>query len=127
MVWALLTGGSPRVRIANRTLARADSVAREIGTAVEATDRVEVEPTGGAAPAGGLCVNCTSLGLGEGDPLPLANGNADAFPFIDEEIKNDKAIYPSEETMKGLFTMKVMPPKVSRVRNRVWTKIKTGQ
>ena len=55
------------------------------------------------------------------------NGNADAMPFVDEAIRNDKAIYPSEETMKGLFTMKVMPPKVSRVRNRVWTKLKTGQ
>jgi putrescine transport system substrate-binding protein len=55
------------------------------------------------------------------------NGNADAFPFIDKEIREDKAIYPSEETMKGLFTMKNMPPKVSRVRTRVWTKLKTGQ
>jgi len=55
------------------------------------------------------------------------NGNADAMQYVDEEIRNDKAIYPSAETMKGLFTMKVMPPKVSRVRNRVWTKLKTGQ
>ena len=55
------------------------------------------------------------------------NGNADAMPFVDEEIRNDKAIYPSAETMEGLFTMKVMPPKISRVRNRVWTKLKTGQ
>jgi putrescine transport system substrate-binding protein len=55
------------------------------------------------------------------------NGNADAMPFVDEAIRNDKAIYPSEETMKGLYTMQVMPPKVSRVRNRVWTKLKTGQ
>ena len=55
------------------------------------------------------------------------NGNADAMPYVDEAIRNDKAIYPSAETMKGLFTMKVMPPKISRVRNRVWTKLKTGQ
>ncbi|MBW2678256.1 MAG: extracellular solute-binding protein, partial [Deltaproteobacteria bacterium] len=50
--------------------------------------------------------------------VSFPNGNADAFPFIDKEIRNDKAIYPSEETMKGLFTLKVMPPKISRVRNR---------
>jgi putrescine transport system substrate-binding protein len=55
------------------------------------------------------------------------NGNADAMQYVDEKIRNDKAIYPSAETMKRLFTMKVMPPKVSRVRNRVWTKLKTGQ
>ena len=59
--------------------------------------------------------------------VSFPNGNADAMQFIDEAIRNDPAIYPSEETMKGLFTMKVMPDKISRVRNRVWTKLKTGQ
>lgn len=55
------------------------------------------------------------------------NGNASSLEFIDEEIRNDRAIYPSEETMKGLYMMKVMPPKVQRIRTRVWTKFKTGQ
>jgi len=59
--------------------------------------------------------------------VSFPNGNADAFPYIDKEVREDPAIYPSEETMKGLFTMKVMPPKVSRVRTRVWTQLKTGQ
>jgi putrescine transport system substrate-binding protein len=54
------------------------------------------------------------------------NGNADSLPDVDEVIRNDRAIYPSEETMKGLFTMKVMPPKIQRTMNRVWTKFKTG-
>jgi putrescine transport system substrate-binding protein len=55
------------------------------------------------------------------------NGNADSLQYVDEKIRNDKGIYPSEETMKGLFTMKVMPPKVQRTMNRVWTKFKTGK
>ena len=59
--------------------------------------------------------------------VSFPNANADAMQYVDEKIRNDKAIYPSAETMKGLFTMKVMPPKVSRLRNRVWTKLKTGQ
>lgn len=59
--------------------------------------------------------------------VSFPNGNAEAMQYVDEKIRNDKAIYPSAETMKGLFTMKVMPPDVSRVRNRVWTKLKTGQ
>ncbi len=59
--------------------------------------------------------------------VSFPNGNAAAMQYVDEKIRNDKAIYPSAETMKGLFTMKVMPPDVSRVRNRVWTKLKTGQ
>ena len=54
------------------------------------------------------------------------NANADATQYVDEAIRNDKTIYPTAETIKGLFTMKVMPPKISRVRNRVWTKFKTG-
>ncbi|OQY02976.1 MAG: spermidine/putrescine ABC transporter substrate-binding protein PotF [Desulfobacteraceae bacterium 4572_123] len=59
--------------------------------------------------------------------VSFPSANADAMQYVDEAIRNDKAIYPSAETMKGLFTMKVMPPKISRVRNRVWTKLKTGQ
>jgi putrescine transport system substrate-binding protein len=59
--------------------------------------------------------------------VSFPNGNADAMQYVDEEIRNDKAIYPSEETMKGLFTMKVLPPKAQRDRNRIWTKLKTGQ
>ena len=55
------------------------------------------------------------------------NANAAATQYVDEAIRKDKTIYPTEETIKGLFTMKVMPPKISRVRNRVWTKFKTGQ
>jgi len=54
------------------------------------------------------------------------NANADSIQYVDQEIRNDKGIYPSEETMKGLFTMKVMPPKIQRTMNRVWTKFKTG-
>ena len=54
-------------------------------------------------------------------------GNVVLANAIGNGVADDKAIYPSEETMKGLFTLKVFPPKPSRVRNRVWTKLKTGQ
>ena len=55
------------------------------------------------------------------------NGNADALQFVDKEIREDKAIYPAPETLEKLYSFKVMPPKVQRVMNRVWTKLKTGQ
>lgn len=71
VVWALLTGGCPRVRVANRTGARAEALAAELGEMMLAEDRIVPEEPGGAAPPGGLVVNCTSLGLHEGDPLPL--------------------------------------------------------
>lgn len=55
------------------------------------------------------------------------NANADSLQYVDEAIRNDKGIYPSQETMQGLYTMKVMPPKMQRLMNRIWTKFKTGQ
>jgi shikimate dehydrogenase len=68
VAWALLGGGCPKVRVANRTRERAEALAEESGD----PGRIAVETAGRAAPAGGLVVNCTSLGLREGDPLPLA-------------------------------------------------------
>jgi shikimate dehydrogenase len=66
VVWALGELGCPRVRIANRTAQRAEKLARQFG----ATTRITVEAPGGPAPAGGICVQCTSLGLRAEDPLP---------------------------------------------------------
>ncbi|MFN8179877.1 MAG: shikimate dehydrogenase [bacterium] len=66
VVWALLAAGCPRVRVANRSRARADALVRA------APGRVVSEGPGGAVPAGGLVVQCTSLGLRADDPLPLA-------------------------------------------------------
>lgn len=71
VVWALLTGGCPVVRVANRTRERAERLAAELGAMMLAEDRIVVEEPGGQAPAGGLVVNCTALGLREDDPMPL--------------------------------------------------------
>jgi len=71
IVWALLHAGCPRVRVANRTVARAEELAVSIG-GTDAGGRVTAETPGAAAPEGGLVVNCTSLGLRPGDAPPLA-------------------------------------------------------
>lgn len=68
VVWALLEAGCPRVRVANRSRLRADALARA------APGRIRPEPPGRPAPRGGLVVQCTSLGLAPGDPLPIAPG-----------------------------------------------------
>lgn len=65
VVWALLRAGCPRVRVANRSRVRADALARA------APGRIRIELPGGAAPRGGLVVQCTSLGLRDGDPLAI--------------------------------------------------------
>ena len=40
---------------------------------------------------------------------------------------DDHSIYPDEETMKRLYTIKVYDPTTQRLMNRLWTKIKTGR
>ncbi len=55
-----------------------------------------------------------------------ANGNKASQELLDKEVLEDPAIYPTEETVKKLYTTTTKPPKVSRIQNRVWTKVKSG-
>lgn len=66
---ACLRTGAARVDLLNRTRSRAEAAAREVG---RGDDRVRVlEDRSEAAFRYGLAVNATSLGMDEGDPLPL--------------------------------------------------------
>ncbi len=56
-----------------------------------------------------------------------ANGNKAAQGLLDDGVINDPAIYPSNETMKNLYSVTAYPPKVNRIVTRLWTKVKTGQ
>jgi shikimate dehydrogenase len=68
VAWALRDSGCPRIRVANRTLARAQAVTRRWPQ-----PEVVAEPLDAArAPAGGLVVNCTALGLRPDDPPPIS-------------------------------------------------------
>jgi putrescine transport system substrate-binding protein len=59
--------------------------------------------------------------------ISYANGNLASQKFIDKEVLDDHSIYPDEETMKRLYTIKVYDPTTQRLMNRLWTKIKTGR
>ncbi|MBP2235589.1 putrescine transport system substrate-binding protein [Sinorhizobium kostiense] len=56
-----------------------------------------------------------------------ANGNKASQQFLDKEVLEDTAIYPSNEVMQKLFTTTPFDPKEQRVLTRLWTKIVTGQ
>ena len=56
-----------------------------------------------------------------------ANGNLASQEFVDDDIIEDPAIYPSEETMKHLFTVQPYDSRSQRLLTRSWTKIVTGQ
>ncbi len=56
-----------------------------------------------------------------------ANANLIAKPKVDEAIRNDLSIYPSDETMAKLVDPQKLPEEVNRARQRAWTSIKTGR
>ncbi len=56
-----------------------------------------------------------------------ANGNKASQQFVDKEVLEDQAVYPSEEAVKNLFSTTTKSPKALRVRTREWTGVKTGQ
>ncbi|WP_026613170.1 polyamine ABC transporter substrate-binding protein [Ensifer aridi] len=56
-----------------------------------------------------------------------ANGNKASQQFLDKEVLEDTAIYPTDEVMQKLFTVTPFAAKEQRVLTRLWTKIVTGQ
>jgi putrescine transport system substrate-binding protein len=55
-----------------------------------------------------------------------ANGNKASEQFLIEDVIDDPAVYPPEETIKNLYVTTSYGPKEQRVVTRMWTKIKTG-
>jgi putrescine transport system substrate-binding protein len=56
----------------------------------------------------------------------FANGNKAAQEYLLDDVINDPAIYPNQETMEKLFTTTPYGAKVQRVVTRLWTRIKSG-
>ena len=55
-----------------------------------------------------------------------ANGNMASQEFLEADVIDDPAIYPTAETVKKLYTTSPYGPKVQRAVTRMWTKIKSG-
>ena len=55
-----------------------------------------------------------------------ANGNLASQEFLDDEVINDPAIYPTDEVLETLYTTTPYPPSVQRTVTRMWTRIKSG-
>jgi spermidine/putrescine transport system substrate-binding protein len=56
--------------------------------------------------------------LGSGNP------NAAAMPFIDDAVRNNRAVFPDAAGMKKLQALRDLPRKERRLLNRLWTEIK---
>lgn len=61
------------------------------------------------------------------DYVQFPNANKAATPLVDEAIRNDPGIYPSDEVMAKLYSFPDLENKVQRAMTRSWTKIKSGR
>lgn len=79
VVWACLDQGARRIFLLNRTVERAQELARVVAPDTEDRDRIQVaslaEP-GTALSQGDIIINATSLGLRADDPSPLRDWTA---------------------------------------------------
>ena len=61
------------------------------------------------------------------DEVGYANPNPASGEFMDQEIRTDEAVYPSQEVLDRLYVNSELPPKVQRLMTRSWTKVKSGK
>ncbi|WP_286240072.1 extracellular solute-binding protein [Neptuniibacter halophilus] len=59
--------------------------------------------------------------------VAYANANMASTPLVDDEIKQDETIYPTEEVKQNLFSLKVLPKKIDRVLTRLWSDFKVNR
>lgn len=58
--------------------------------------------------------------------VSYANGNIASKDKIQDEIKNNPSIYPTDEVMAKLYTVTAFDTKAQRALTRIWTRFKTG-
>lgn len=59
--------------------------------------------------------------------VTYANGNLASLPFVDDAVKSNPNIYPTAEMRSKLYAHMAESQEYSRLLNRTWTTIKTGQ
>jgi putrescine transport system substrate-binding protein len=52
--------------------------------------------------------------------------NAAARKYVRPDIASDPTIYPPESVLKTLYLIKPVSADIIRLRNRLWTELKTG-
>ncbi|WP_066015209.1 extracellular solute-binding protein [Endozoicomonas atrinae] len=59
--------------------------------------------------------------------VAYASANKSSEALVDEEIRENPGIYPTESAKKNLYVFEVLPPKINRVINRSFTNVTAGQ
>jgi putrescine transport system substrate-binding protein len=55
------------------------------------------------------------------------SANRESWKYVDKDIANDPAVFPSPDVVKTLFLLKPLPPEIQRLETRLWTEFKTGR
>lgn len=61
------------------------------------------------------------------DYVGYANPNRYADELMDEEVRNNPAVYPEQAVLDKLFVSQPLPSKVQRIKTRSWTRFKSGK
>lgn len=64
---------------------------------------------------------------GISNTVRYANAVPASLATIKDDVKQDAAVFPTEEQQKKLFAISAVNPQVDRIRTRLWTKVKTGK
>ncbi len=66
------------------------------------------------------------VGANDSNYTWYATANASAIDMISEEVTSSPAAFPPPEAVERMYTLAVLPPKVERMRTRLWTNFKAG-
>ncbi|MBC9252692.1 spermidine/putrescine ABC transporter substrate-binding protein PotF [Pseudomonas alcaligenes] len=61
------------------------------------------------------------------DYVGYANPNPKAGELMDQEVRNNPSVYPSQAVLDKLYVSTELPPKIMRQMTRSWSKIKSGK
>ena len=61
------------------------------------------------------------------DYVGYANPNPAADKVMDESIRTDEAVYPTQAVLDKTYVSIELPAKIQRLMTRTWTKVKTGK
>ncbi|MDR8365819.1 MULTISPECIES: polyamine ABC transporter substrate-binding protein [Pseudomonas] len=61
------------------------------------------------------------------DSVGYANPNPKAGELMDQAVRTDEAVYPSQAVVDKLYVNTELPPKIQRLMTRSWTKVKSGK
>lgn len=66
------------------------------------------------------------VAAGDSNFVWYATANESAIPLIDEAVTSSPAAFPTTEAVAEMYTLSVIPPRMEKVRTRVWTNFKAG-